>query len=85
MLVGIEAINFGGKRILRSSTTALFLVVIFVQLHVTLSHLSILLTAQVEDLCGKAFFSNRSYQVERSVQRMLNYPKYRTDDSPQNS
>lgn len=82
MLFGIEAINFGGKRI-RSLGTALFLVVVFVQLRVTLSHLSIRLTAQVEELHGKAF--SRTDFIKLRAPRMKSYAMCMTVDSPQNS
>ena len=65
MFFDIKAINFGGKRILRSLGAALFLFVVFVLLYVLLSHVSIRLAAPVEELRRKAFVSNMSYQVER--------------------
>ena len=68
MLFNIEAINLGGKNILRSYGTALFLIVVVVQLHVTLSHLSIHLSAQVEEMCEKA--SSRTGLVNLSAQKM---------------
>ena len=82
MLYSTEAINFGGKRILSVLGAALFLVVVFVQLHVTLSHLSVRLTAQFEELHGKA--SSRTYFIKLRAQRMKSYPLYMTVDLPQN-
>ena len=65
MSFDIKAINFDVKRMLRSLETAFSSTIIVLLPHITLSHLSVRLATQIEELLGNAFFPNRSCLVER--------------------
>ena len=75
MSFDIKAININVKRMLRSLGTAFSSTIVVLLPHITLSHLSVRLATQIEELLGNAFLPNRSCLVER--QKYVRLPEVR--------